>query len=140
MITEIIARIKATVPAIKLVGEAADFQTAAEKNPNVTPACFVIALEESPAPNAYGNLMQQQVRAAVGIVIVVRNVGDISGGAARLTMESLRKQLKDQLFGWTPAAGLDPLERGNSNLLAFRDGHMWWQDVYLTEYYDRSVL
>ena len=140
MITEIITRIKAVVPALKLVGEAADFQAAAESNPKVTPACFVIQLEETPEPNALGNLLQQRVHVAVGIVIVIRNLADPKGAAARVSLETVRSQLKDQLFGWVATPELDPFERGASNLLAFRDGHVWWQDIYLTSYYDRSKL
>ena len=34
----------------------------------------------------------------------------------------------------------DALERSRSHLLAFRDGHMWWQDGYTTAFYDRSQL
>jgi hypothetical protein len=30
---------------------------------------------------------------------------------------------------WVPDLG---------RLLAFRDGHMWWQDVFRTAYFDRS--
>jgi hypothetical protein len=140
MIDALKARIKATVPAIKFVGEAADFQSAAESNPKVTPACFVIALEEMPAPNQMGDILIQKVQATVGIVLVVRNLSDSKGAAARSSMDAIRKLVKDQVYGWQATSALDPFERGSSHLLAFRDGHVWWQDIYLTSYYDRSVL
>ena len=140
MIDEIKARIAATVPMLKLVGEAADFQSAVETNPTLTPACFVYLLEEKPEPCATGNLLIQRVHAGVGVVLVVKNLKDNKGVAARGDMETLRKLVKAALFGWQPTTGLDPLERGNGFLLAFRDGHMWWQDSFLTQYYDRSEL
>lgn len=140
MIEALKARIKATVPEIKFVGEAADFQSAAESNPKVTPACFVIPLEEMPAPNQMGDILIQKVQATVGIVLVVRNLSDSKGAAARLSMDAIRKLVKDQVYGWQALPALDPFERGSSHLLAFRDGHVWWQDIYLTSYYDRSVL
>lgn len=139
MIDEIVARLKANAPLIKLVGQSADFQTAVESNPKVAPACFVIALQENPEPPMAASVMQQKVHVALGVVIVVRNVGDTSGAAAKTTLDTIRAQIKDQLYGWVPTPGLDPLERGASNLLIFRDGHIWWQDVYLTSYFDRSV-
>jgi hypothetical protein len=137
---QIVARIKANVPIVKQVGEAADFQTAVENNPKVTPACFVISLAEQPELPAFADLMQQTVRVAVGVVIVIKNVADVSGAAAKVNLDAVRNQVKDQLFGWVPAPGFDPLSRGASNLLVFKDGYMWWQDVYLTSYFDRSVL
>lgn len=128
------------VPEIKLVGEAPDFQSAVEDKPKVTPACFVVLLEEQPQPNALGDILIQRVRVALGIVLVVRNLADNKGVAARGDLESLRGKVKNQLFGWQPTPAHNPLERGASHLLTFKEGHVWWQDIYLTEYYDRSVL
>jgi hypothetical protein len=139
MIDAIKARLTQNVPAIKFVGEAADFQSAAENNPKTTPACFVIPMDETPAPNQMGDIVIQRVRATVGIVLVVRNLTDAKGVAARVDMAALRKQVKDQVYGWQATPQLDPFERGNSHLLAFRDGHMWWQDLYITAFYDRSA-
>ena len=140
MIQELIERIKATVPAFKFVGAAADFQAAAENCPAVTPACFVFSLGENPAPNALGDILLQHVQAAVGVVLVVRNLTDAKGVAAGIDMEALRKLVKAQVFGWTATPDLAPFERGASDLLAWRAGHLWWQDIYLTSYYDRSEL
>jgi len=140
MIDATIARLRAEVPALKLVGGAADFQTAVERNPTVTPAAFVFPLEESPGENQMGNVVIQRVVAGVGIAFVVKNVSDVTGDAARQDLIELRQAVKERLLGWSPAAGHDPYERGNSGLLAFRDGHMWWQDVYRTAYFDRSIL
>lgn len=140
MINALKERIRQMVPAIKLVGGAADFQSAAEANPAVTPACFVIPMEEQPEPNKLGDIIIQRVHAQVGIVLVVRNLTDAKGVAAQADIDALRKQVKDQVFGWQATPDLDPFERGNSHLLAFRDGHMWWQDLYTTSFYDRSIL
>jgi hypothetical protein len=140
VINETITRIRETVEAVKLVGGAVQFQVAAESNPKAVPACFVIPLEESPSPNEMDSFVIQRVAATIGVVLVVRNVADKTGEAAGQDMEILRKAVKAQLMGWQPSAEYDPLERGRSGLLAFKDGHMWWQDIYLTSYIDRSVL
>lgn len=140
MIEALKARIREMVPAIKLVGGAADLQSMAETNPTVTPACFVIPMEESAAPNQMGDIIIQKVSSTVGIVLVVRNLADNKGVAAGIDMTALRRLVKDQIYGWQPASGLDPLERGSSHLLVLRDGHLWWQDLYKTSYHDRSIL
>lgn len=140
MNSAIVAWLKAAVPELKLVGEAADFQTAADNKPNTTPACFVIPLAERPNPSADADIGIQRVFVAVGIVLVVRNVADTKGTAAGADLTELRKKVKAALFGWSAMPDFAPFERGDSQLLGFKDGYMWWQDIYLTDYYDRSVL
>lgn len=139
MIDNTATRVRTEVPALKLVGGAADFQTASENKPTVTPACFVIPLEDYPGPSNTTSLTQR-VEASVGIVLVVRNVTDNKGDAARQDLEVLRGTVKGKLLGWEPAEGCDPYERGPGRLMAFKDGHMWWLDIYKTAYFDRSVL
>lgn len=142
MIAEIRTRLEDNKVALglKLVGAAADFQAAAESNPGATPAAYVIPLEEAPNPNQLDNLVIQRVVASVGIILAVRNVSDVTGKASELDMTTLRTAIKALLLGWSPATGHDPLERGRGHLLAFRDSHMWWQDTYITAYYDRSQI
>ncbi len=139
MIDDIVTRLDTEVAALKLVGGAADFQNAAESNPKVTPAAFVIPLEDMPTASETTALVQR-VFVTIGVVLVVRNVTDAKGVAAKQDLEALRVAVKEKLLGWEPAEGCDPLERGPGRLLAFRDGHMWWQDIYKTAYFDRSVL
>lgn len=140
MIDTVIERITSTVPALRLVGRAVDFQTAVEKNPTAVPACFVIPMREQPGRAIDANVMQQKVTVTLGVIFVVRNVGDTLGGAAGADVEQLRLAVRAQLYGWTPDPAYDPLERGLGQLLAFRDGHAWWQDQFITSYYDRSLL
>lgn len=139
MIEALKARIKATVPELKLVGGAADFQAAAETNPTATPACYVFLMSENPDPSET-DLLQQRVSASIGIAFCVKNVKDAKGAIATDLLDVLRKKVKDQIFGWPPSEEHDPLERGVSRLLAFRDQHVWWQDLYSTAYFDRSEL
>ncbi|MBI3712595.1 MAG: hypothetical protein HY253_06495 [Burkholderiales bacterium] len=139
MINALKERIKQTVPELKFVGEAADFQAAAESNPLVTPACFVLLMDERPG-KSQTDVLVQRVEATVGVAFVVKNLKDTKGAAARGALDALRKKVKEQVFGWQASAEFDPFERGASRLLAFRDGHVWWQDLYLTSYYDRSLL
>jgi hypothetical protein len=140
MIDAVIARLAGSVSLLKMTGGAAQFQNAAETNPKVTPAAFVIPLGEDPGASAMGDMVIQRVAATIGVILVVRNVSDIKGEAARQDMEMLRAAVKASLLGWQPSGEYDPLQRGRSGLLAFKDMHMWWQDIYTTSYIDRSVL
>ena len=70
---------------------------------------------------------------ALGIVMAVRNVADPKGNAASVDMEALRIAVRTALLGWN-ATGTDPFEFAAGGLLAFRDGHLWWQDSYRTAY------
>ncbi len=141
MIDELMARIRDTVPEIKFVGEVADFQSAVESNPVALPALYVIELEENASPGKFSDVViLQSVRASVGLVLVVRNLSDNKGAAARSELRVLRDLVKAQVYGWQAASKYDPFERGQSHLLAFRDGHVWWQDQYVTSFNDRSEL
>lgn len=138
MIAEVIARLKATVPALKLVGGAADLQAAVEVNPPATPAVFVIPVEDSPGARFAADVTMQRVTTVVGLVLVVKNLADKHGAAAATDMEALRQAVRDQVYGWQARPELDPFERGPGKHLAFRDGHVWWQDTLVTSYIDRS--
>lgn len=139
MIESIISRIKSTVPEFKLLGGSVQFTTNAERpQPAAVPACFVLVNAELPGAPAAANLLIQQVQVEIGIVMVVRNVADVTGHAAALDIEQLRHKVREVLYGWVPEGASAPLARGPSNLLAFREGHVWWQDIYSTSYYDKA--
>ena len=138
MIAAIRTRLAAQTPALKLVGGAADFQTAAERNPAAAPAAFVFLVGEDPSANQLSNAVEQRIAATAAIVYCLSNASDASGAAAQADIDTLRAAGRAALYGWQPAANYDPLERGQSKLLAFRDGYIWWQDLYHSAYYDRS--
>lgn len=133
MIDAIIARLDAQVGSLNLVKGAADFQKAAESNPTATPAAYVLLLKEGGGPTATFSRTEQRVNAEIGIVLVVRNVADAKGASAGTDMATLRAAVRAALLGWEDG-GRDPMEFAAGDLLAFRDGHMWWQDSYRTVY------
>lgn len=133
MITEIIARLQAAVPALKLVEGAAGFQVASAANPKASPAAFVFPVSATGGPTLTYSRVEQRVDALVAVVYAVRNVADAAGDAARADMEALRSAALSVLLGWSPP-GCDALTYASGQLLAFRDGWMWWQDVYATKF------
>jgi hypothetical protein len=132
MIAEIMARLSG-LPEFKLVAGAAGFAAAADRNPTATPAAFVLRLSESAGASLTYSRIQQRVAVTAGIVIVVRNVSDATGSAAGADLEALRQIVRTSLLGWSPP-GHDPLEFDASALLAFKDGHLWWQEAYRSHY------
>lgn len=139
MIAEIIARLQAQVPALKLVAGAAAFNAASQANPAATPAAFVFAVEETDEENGLEQPMVQEVTVTLAVVLVVRQVSDAQGAAAGTDMDTLRQQVGVALRGWLIGADYDPLARRQSALVAFRDGHMWWQETWLTRYFAVAV-
>jgi len=140
VIAEIIARLDADKPALglKLVAGAAAFARAADANPTATPAVFVIPLDESPGAPPFSGDDIQKIDVAVGVVLVLSSVADPRGAAAQTDLQTLRDNVKASLLGWEPLTGFATLSRGRSTLLAFRDAHMWWQDIYLSSFYERK--
>ena len=135
MIAEIIARLQAEVSALKLVGGAAAFNAASQANPAAPPAAFVFVVDESADENGLEQPMVQETTVTLAVVLVVRQVSDAQGAAAGVDMETLRKAVGAALRGWVIGADYDPLARRQSALVAFRDGHMWWQETWLTRYF-----
>lgn len=135
MIAEIIARLQSQVapPTLNLVGGAAEFQAASDANPNAVPAAYVLRMSERGGERLTYGRTEQRVPTEIGIVMVVRNVADAKGNAASADMETLRGAVRTALLGWN-AAATDPFEFAAGGLLAFRDGHLWWQDSYRTTY------
>lgn len=123
---------------VKLIGGAAAFQQAAEKNPAATPACFAFLADENPLPGKFSGTDIQRVDVVMPVVLVVRNVADATGEAAASDLQPLRDAVKTLLLGWVPLENWQPFQRGRGHLMAFRDGHMWWQDIYTSTYFERK--
>lgn len=134
MIGNLISRLSAEVADLKFVGEAADFQAASDKNPNVGPAAYVFSTGDSaPVSGAIG-VVRQKVTETVAVVYAVRNVASKQGSGNAAPMRALSKDCRKALIGWQPDTGYSPLEFSSGNLLAFRDGWQWWMDTFRTQY------
>lgn len=122
---------------LSLVAGALEFATASETRPTAMPAAYIILLREQPSPSDVANAVVQRIRVSLAVVLALRNAADAKGQAAQADLETLRATVQTALLGWAPTDAA-PLERGPGQLLAFRDGVLWWQDVYDTEIYVRS--
>lgn len=132
MIGLLITRLTGTAP-LKLVAGAADFATAAETKPAALAAAYVLPLHEAAGANQLDCAVMQMVSVSFGIAYAVANVADAKGKAALTALEQVRQAGRDKLLGWAPE-GADPLEYGGGALLGFKNGVVWWQDIYTTQY------
>lgn len=140
MIAETIVKLeadKATI-GLKLVAGAAQFQLAADSNPTATPAAYVLPMAESPGDRQFSGDDIQKFDVSVAVVLVLKTVADPKGGAVLDDLKTLRDAVKTSLLGWVPLTGYTSLSRGRANLLAFKDGHLWWQDTYHSSFYERK--
>lgn len=133
MITEIIARLQSQVPSLKLVAGAAEFGAASAANPLATPAAYVLRLSERGSESLTLARVEQRIGVEIGVVIALRDAADPLGAAANADLEALRASVRTALLGWV-APTCDPFIYAAGGLLAFRDGHLWWQDSFHTVY------
>ena len=134
MIRAIAERLEA-LSLLNLVAGAADFAAAAETTPPATPAAYVLPLQESASSNALSCAVAQTVTASFGIALALTNVADAKGEAALADLKTVREAVGPALLGWTPdGETYAPLEFAGGALLGFKNGVLWWQDVYITQF------
>lgn len=135
----IVARLKTEVPALKLVGGAADLSAAADSVIQ-KPAAFVLANSERASENKTGTMaVMQKNSVRFAVVIAVQNLRDKRGEQAQVDLVSSRNSIVAALHGWQPDADFDPIEYGGGKLLQLSDQVLWWQDEFLTAHLLRSV-
>lgn len=138
-LTPIIDRIRDEVPALKLVGGAAQFERALG-GLTALPAAFILPAAEAAEPSPFmDQLVQQQVGAEFSVLVAARNLADDEGAAAVEALEPVRVAIRAALLGWPPTDEHDSCEFRAGELVAFDNGVLWWQDRYSTAFLIRSV-
>jgi len=131
----VLARLR-SVPALRLVGGAADLATARNQQPKTVPAALVVTSEAARLPaGASGGQLIQQVEVTLNVVLFVRNVAQQdSGAAARAEMDALVATVRGALLNWTPAAAFEPIHLRASRDEAYELGQLVVQELYRTTY------
>lgn len=113
------------------VGLALDLSSLLKHKPKRDASCFVIPISERPAGNkrTAGPALQESF-VTIGVVIVVHSRNDISGERGVDKLNEVREQVRDALFGWTPATATTCYLLGNSDLVKMETGSIWWLDRY----------
>lgn len=134
-----ITRLK-TIAAFKgAVGGAAAYAKAIRGTVLIVPAAWVVEVAGRPQPNPFGNqIVQQELRPRVGVVIAAQNKFDARGGAAHEDLQDLREAVFAKLLNWAPFADHAGFEYAGGALLDFDDQVLFWQDDFETQTTIRS--
>lgn len=134
----IIARLKAEVPALKIVSGAADL-SAASADLKQTPSAYVFEVSDSASKNTRGTMVvSQNNEAKFAIVIAAQNLRDFRGQHAKSDLRTIRAAIITALHGWQPNAEFDPIEKRTGRLMSMRKTVLWWQEEFVTSHLIRS--
>lgn len=137
MIKDVIDRLDAA-KIFKHTGGAAGFVVASETKPSALPAAYVLPLNIGAEKNGKEGGVSQRINPAFGIAIAVSNVSDPKGAAALIDREMACDSVMKALLGWVPRIDCEPMEYGGGALLSFKNGVLWWQEIYSTKYLIQS--
>lgn len=131
-----IARLRATVPLLRYVSQAADLRTAIDQQPPAVPAAYVVRQERpKPSAGASGGVLVQEVLVDLIVVLYVRNqAGAASGEGAAAEMDALIAAIRTQLLNWRPATDFDPLSHNGARDDGYRAGQLCAQELYRSRY------
>lgn len=105
------------------------------------PYAYVLMLAESAPKSQTITIMEQHVTVAFGVVLCIANTVTplgATGGGSQSTLQALRQAIIAKLLGWQPDSGHGPCEFKGGRLVQVRNGVLWWQDEFFTDYYLRS--
>lgn len=134
----IVARIKAQITGFKSVGTSADMDAALEGSVVPIPSAFVVPFSESGSRLELVGIAAQSITVRFGVILVVSNRRDATGGAALGDLTPLRQALRTAMVGWEPVAGQGELVRFAAGSLLRMDSasRLWWADQFeYTEHY-----
>lgn len=97
-------RLRATVPALQVVGNAADYAAVKELRGFRTPSAFVVFDEDSNSlrvPDSIG-VCAQEAQVRFGVVLALRNYGDKAGERLVADSRGLVGQVRAALIGHKP--------------------------------------
>ncbi|MFK5980876.1 MAG: hypothetical protein QM488_18535 [Rhizobiaceae bacterium] len=120
-ITVLEGRVKSAADLAELVRQ--------KKMPQSSVAAFVLPLGLRPRDqgNAGTGYFIQSIDDTIGIILVIRNANDITGGKALPTIETLRDELITNLAGWIPGDEIGGFRVSRGQLLSAIDGTVIYQ-------------
>lgn len=140
-IEPIVTRLQATIPALRDVGGAAEFEAVTATGTPAKPAAYVIPLTDS-ADDPYLGIgaTAQRITATFGVLLIAANhVRGRLGTKALEDLNTLRVAVRQALIGWQPGAAFEPCLFSDGALIDFEPGLIYWQDNYRTAYDARTT-
>ena len=112
------------------VKEAADLAAAQADQRRDT--IYVMYNAEQGGENLLSQGVQQPLTTTMAVVIAVTNRRDRRGAGGMTELETLRKQVRGALLGWTPPAQAGPVTYQRGRLLQLVEATVWWIDEFTT--------
>ncbi|MDO5625013.1 MAG: hypothetical protein Q4G71_10015 [Pseudomonadota bacterium] len=136
----LIDRVVTQCPKARLVGSAADLDTALRTPPNTSPAVFLLTQERGGQEKYSGATAIQNVSVDVTVVVLVRNVAGTHGTAARGEADALIAELRAALVGWTPDEAFNALTFSAGRDDRYAAGWYAGQQIFKTDYRLRNEV
>lgn len=137
-VAPVIEQLRASVPAIKLVGASADLTAALTTPPPVSPAAYVLQSSRGHPPQWSGagdTDFVQNADAAIQVVLWTRNYAQArTGASARKDMDQLLDAVAAGLLGFAPANTFVPLSFDRSTDEHYDAGWLTSQIVFLSNF------
>lgn len=138
----IVARLKASVPALRLVGLAAEFAAVRSLADFPAPCAYVVLASEQGtskptghAPRGQQISVRQVADVSFGVVLVVRNYREQQGAQIADDLAAIVGSARAALMGYVPDVdGGRPCEFVRGDLQDYSAGVALWVDVYSTQH------
>ena len=115
------------------VGTVTSFSQLKKKSIAKSTAAFVLPISEKlESQQSLGGVLEQRSFNTFAVIVAVKNRQDKDGEKGSVQLEGLRQQLRDLIYGWSPAVGYDPILLGDGRLLALQEYTVFWQDQFNT--------
>lgn len=145
----IIDRIRAQVPALRLVAGAGDYASVKALQDFPAPCAYVVlATERGAEADAPGHgergaqvKAAQRLMASFGVVVAVRNYREQRGAQVNQTLNAVLGDIRGALLGFVPAiAGARPCKLTSGKLSDYDAGTALWTDVWQTQHFITSEV
>lgn len=132
LVSDVITRLQAIDPPVFALVDGAIGLAALKGVPDAVPAVYVFVKEEASSPTErMTGLVLQRVETDLAVLIIAGNVSDAQGSAAAVDLEGLKAAVRGALIGFVPdATHGEPVQHVSGQLVQFKGGYAWHEDLY----------
>lgn len=125
----------ASVPALRLVGDAGDLEDAITTPPRAVPAVYLLSEESGRKPGDYTGAWARPMQVVVQAVLWIRQA---RSRQAVQELAELERLVRSQVIGWSPPAPFEPLWVSDSGRFQRLGSHYLRQVIFRTDYRDQE--
>ncbi len=101
--------------------------------------CYIFKEKSISSENSLINAVNQRVVDRLSIVIVTRNTTDQKGSDSSDNSELLQNAVMNEILGFEPTGGYEPIEYAGGSLVSLTNGFYIWLDTYKSAHFVRSL-